>query len=84
VIPQGTVEADSYHCLECHANIGHVYEQPSSKVSGWYSVGQAAAGKTPLEDSCPGCRSAKLEGGVGPAMSGATGKQRFGPCNNDC
>jgi cytochrome c-type protein NapC len=78
VIHQGMVKADSYNCLECHANIGHVYEQPSSKLNGWYSVEQAAAGKKLFEDSCSGCHGAKLEGGDGPALSGATWKQRFG------
>ena len=78
VIHQGMVKADSYSCLECHANIGHVYEQPPSKVSGWYSVEQAAAGKALFADSCSGCHGAKLEGGFGPALSGVTWKQRFG------
>jgi cytochrome c-type protein NapC len=78
VIHQGMVKADSYNCLECHANIGHVYEQPPSKLNGWYSVEQAAAGEKLFEDSCSGCHGTKLEGGDGPALSGATWKQRFG------
>ena len=78
VIHQGMVKADSYNCLECHANIGHVYEQPSSKVDGWYSVEQAAAGEKLFADSCTGCHGAKLQGGAGPALSGVTWKQRFG------
>ena len=91
VIHQGLVTADSYDCLQCHANIGHVYEQPSSKqtskqtsqqtspkVSGWYSVEQAAAGKELFEKSCSGCHGEKLEGISGPALTGATWKQSFG------
>jgi cytochrome c-type protein NapC len=78
VIHQGMVKADSYNCLECHANIGHVYVQSSSKVDGWYSVEQAAAGETLFEDSCAGCHGVKLEGGAGPALNGVTWKQRFG------
>jgi len=78
VIHQGMVKADSYNCLECHANIGHVYEQPSSKVDGWYSVEQATAGEKLFADSCTGCHGAKLQGGAGPALSGVTWKQRFG------
>jgi cytochrome c-type protein NapC len=78
VIHQGLVNADAYNCLQCHANIGHVYEQPSSKVNGWYTVEQAAAGKKLFEDSCSGCHGAKLEGGDGPALSGVTWQQRFG------
>jgi polar amino acid transport system substrate-binding protein len=78
VIHQGMVKAASYSCLECHANIGHVYEQSSSKLTGWYSVEQAAAGEKLFEDSCSGCHGTKLEGGDGPALSGATWKQRFG------
>jgi cytochrome c-type protein NapC len=78
VIHQGMVKADSYNCLQCHANIGHVYEQPSSKVNGWYSLEQAAAGEKLFADSCSGCHGAKLQGGAGPALSGVTWKQKFG------
>jgi nitrate/TMAO reductase-like tetraheme cytochrome c subunit len=78
VIHQGMVKADSYDCLQCHANIGHVYEQPSSKAGGWYSVEQAAAGGKLFEASCSGCHGAKLQGISGPALSGATWHQRFG------
>ncbi|MGB2626674.1 MAG: NapC/NirT family cytochrome c [Candidatus Acidiferrum sp.] len=78
VIHQGMLKADSYSCLECHVNIGHVYEQPSSKLNGWYSLEQAAAGEKLFEDSCSGCHGAKLQGGMGPALTGVTWKQRFG------
>lgn len=77
VIHQGMVKADSYNCLQCHANIGHVYEQPSSKVGGWYTVEQAAAGQKLFHDSCSSCHGARLQGGAGPALSGVTWKQRF-------
>jgi cytochrome c-type protein NapC len=78
VIHKGLVKADSYDCLQCHANIGHVYKQAASKVDGWYSVEQAAAGEKLFEHSCSLCHGAKLEGGSGPALSGVTWKQRFG------
>jgi nitrate/TMAO reductase-like tetraheme cytochrome c subunit len=78
VIHQGMVRADSYDCLQCHANIGHVYEQLSSKTGGWYSVEQAAAGKKLFEVSCSGCHGAKLQGISSPALTGATWQQRFG------
>jgi cytochrome c-type protein NapC len=78
VIHQGQVKAGAYECLQCHANIGHVYEQSSSKVGGWYSLAQAAAGRKLFEQSCSGCHGAKLEGISGPALSGVAWKQRFG------
>ena len=78
VIHQGMVQADSYNCLECHSNIGHVYAQPSVRVDGWYSVEQADAGMKLFEQSCSGCHGAKLEGGAGPALNGAAWKQKFG------
>lgn len=78
VIHQGMVTTDSYNCLQCHANVGHVYEHPASKVSGWYTVEQTATGKRLFGDSCAGCHGAKLEGGDGPALSGVTWQQRFG------
>ncbi|HEY6388292.1 MAG TPA: NapC/NirT family cytochrome c [Candidatus Acidoferrum sp.] len=78
VIHQGMVNADSYDCLQCHPNIGHVYAQPSSKVAGWYAVEQAVAGKKLFDDSCSRCHGAKLEGGAGPALNGVAWTQRFG------
>jgi nitrate/TMAO reductase-like tetraheme cytochrome c subunit len=78
VIHQGLVNEDSYNCLQCHANVGHVYEQPSSKVGGWYTVEQTATGKKLFEDSCSGCHGARLEGGDGPALGGVSWQQRFG------
>ena len=78
VIHQGLANADSYNCLLCHANIGHVYEEPSSKVSGWYTVEQTATGKKLFEDSCSRCHGTRLEGGIGPALSGVTWRQSFG------
>ena len=78
VIHQGMVKADSYNCLECHANIGHVYVQSSPKVDGWYSVEQATTGEKLFQVSCSGCHGAKLQGGAGPALSGVTWKQKFG------
>ncbi|MFZ3332177.1 MAG: NapC/NirT family cytochrome c [Candidatus Acidiferrales bacterium] len=77
VIHQGLVKGDSYGCLQCHTNIGHVYEQPSSKIGGWYTVEQAAAGKNLFDVSCSGCHGAKLQGISGPALSGVAWKQRF-------
>jgi nitrate/TMAO reductase-like tetraheme cytochrome c subunit len=78
VIHQGQAKTDAYDCLQCHANIGHVYEGPSTKVGGWYSVEQAAAGMKLFADSCTMCHGAKLEGGGGPALTGITWQQHFG------
>ncbi len=78
VIHQGMVNADTYDCLQCHANIGHAYEQQSAKADGWYTVEQAAAGKKLFEDLCSSCHGAKLEGGAGPALNGVAWAQRFG------
>jgi len=38
VIHRGLANASSFDCLQCHVNIGHVYEQPASKVNGWYTA----------------------------------------------
>jgi cytochrome c-type protein NapC len=78
VIHQGMVKADSYDCLQCHANVGHIYEQQSSKMGGWYSAEQAAVGRKLFETSCAGCHGSKLEGVSGPALTGVTWQQRFG------
>jgi mono/diheme cytochrome c family protein len=78
VIHQGRMKGDNYDCLQCHANIGHAYEAPSSIMGGWYSVQQAAAGRKLYENSCSSCHGAKLEGRAGPALSGVTWRQKFG------
>lgn len=78
VIHRGMAKADSYNCLECHANIGHVYASPSSKTDGWYTREQAVAGKKLFDSSCSNCHGATLEGGAGPALNGAAWAQKFG------
>jgi nitrate/TMAO reductase-like tetraheme cytochrome c subunit len=78
VIHRGLANGSSFDCLQCHVNIGHLYEQSAAKVSGWYTVEQAAAGAKLFEQSCAACHGATLEGGGGPALSGATWKQSFG------
>jgi nitrate/TMAO reductase-like tetraheme cytochrome c subunit len=78
IIHQGLVKADGYACLECHTNIGHVYQQPSSKTGGWYSIEQASAGRKLFEASCSTCHGTNLEGVSGPALNGVSWQQRFG------
>jgi hypothetical protein len=68
VIHQGLVTADSYDCLQCHANIGHVYEQPSSMQTS----------SMQKSSKISGCHGEKLEGISGPALTGAVWKQSFG------
>ena|SRR5215469_951256 len=78
IIHSGLVKADSYACLECHSNIGHVYEKRTSRAEGWYATEQAAAGEKLFEHFCSACHGAKLQGTTGaPALSGETWKQRF-------
>ena len=78
VIHRGLVKEDSYACLQCHTNIGHVYKEPTSKIEGWYSVEQAVAGGKLFEHACSACHGTKLEGATGPALRGVAWKQSFG------
>jgi cytochrome c-type protein NapC len=79
IIHSGLTKADSYACLECHSNIGHVYESRNPRANGWYTAEQADAGEKLFAHSCSACHGAKLEGTSGaPALSGETWKQRFG------
>jgi cytochrome c-type protein NapC len=43
-IHRGLANGSSFDCLQCHVNIGHFYKQSAAKMSGWYTVEQAAAG----------------------------------------
>ena len=72
------VKANNVDCLQCHQDIGHVYEQPTAKVDGWYTEEQAAEGEKLYQVQCETCHGEKLEGGVGPSLSGATWHQLFG------
>jgi polar amino acid transport system substrate-binding protein len=78
VIHQGLITENNYQCLQCHARIGHVYEEWTSKRNGWYSTDQATVGAKLFEHSCSSCHGAKLEGATGPALNGTSWKQRFG------
>jgi cytochrome c-type protein NapC len=82
VIHHGLATQNDYNCLDCHSDIGHVYEdprsRPSSTASGWFTVEQADAGRQLFERFCSPCHGTKLEGTAGaPALSGASWQQRF-------
>jgi cytochrome c-type protein NapC len=78
LIHQNILKADDTTCLSCHRNVGHVYEEPDRKLSGWYSVEQAAAGAKIVQKSCTPCHGARLEGGTGPSLTGASWLQLYG------
>lgn len=51
---------------------------PSSSASGdWYSTEQAADGSKLYAQNCASCHGAKLNGGGGPALTGASWKQLY-------
>jgi nitrate/TMAO reductase-like tetraheme cytochrome c subunit len=78
LIHKDVIEANDVDCLRCHRNIGHVYERPAGKAHGWYTVEQAAAGQKLYQAQCARCHGARLEGGVGPSLSGASWRQMYG------
>lgn len=46
--------------------------------SDWYAADQADAGSKLYQNNCSSCHGPKLEGGAGPALTGASWKQLFG------
>lgn len=78
VIHQMVVNGGDVDCLRCHRNIGHTYEQPATKVGGWYVVEQAANGEKLYQAHCVACHGAQLEGGAGPALKGISWHQLYG------
>jgi nitrate/TMAO reductase-like tetraheme cytochrome c subunit len=78
LIHRDVIKANDVGCLQCHRNIGHVYEQPVVKVGGWYTAEQAAAGEKLYQAQCSNCHGAKLEGGSGPSLDGASWHQMYG------
>jgi nitrate/TMAO reductase-like tetraheme cytochrome c subunit len=78
LIHKDLVKANDLDCLQCHRNIGHVYEQPMTKGGGWYTTEQAAAGEKLYLAQCGTCHGAKLEGGSGPSLNGVSWHQMYG------
>ncbi len=78
LIHSEVIKANDVECLECHQNVGHVYEQPMAKVGGWYTIEQAAAGEKLYQAQCAACHGTKLEGGAGPSLTGASWHQMYG------
>jgi nitrate/TMAO reductase-like tetraheme cytochrome c subunit len=78
LVHQEVINATAVDCLQCHRNIGHVYEQGETKKDGWYSEEQAATGAKTYAQSCVPCHGANLEGGAGPALKGASWQQLYG------
>ncbi len=78
LVHQEVINATAVDCLQCHRNIGHVYEQGETKKDGWYTEEQAATGAKTYAQSCAPCHGANLEGGAGPALEGASWQQLYG------
>jgi nitrate/TMAO reductase-like tetraheme cytochrome c subunit len=78
LVHQEVINATAVDCLQCHRNIGHVYEQDETNKAGWYSEEQAATGAKTYAQSCAPCHGANLEGGAGPALKGASWQQLYG------
>ena len=78
LIHKDVIKANDVNCLQCHRDVGHVYEQPVAKTGGWYTAKQAEAGGKLYQAQCGTCHGAKLEGGSGPALNGASWHQMYG------
>lgn len=44
--------------------------QSAPNSAGWYTSAQATSGAKAYQKTCAGCHGAKLEGGMGPALTG--------------
>ena len=78
VVHKDVINGTAVDCLQCHRNVGHVYEQGKTKVGGWYTEEQAVTGGKTFAQSCAGCHGANLEGGAGPGLKGASWLQLYG------
>jgi nitrate/TMAO reductase-like tetraheme cytochrome c subunit len=78
LIHKDVINAAAVDCLQCHRNLGHVYEQGEPKQGGWYTAEQAATGAKTYAHTCAPCHGANLEGGAGPALKGASWQRLYG------
>ncbi len=78
LIHKDVIKTNDVSCLQCHSNVGHVYEQPATRVGGWYTTEQAEAGGKLYQAQCANCHGAKLQGGAGPALNGTSWHQMYG------
>jgi nitrate/TMAO reductase-like tetraheme cytochrome c subunit len=78
LIHKDVIKAADIGCLQCHRNVGHVYEQGAIKKGGWYTQEQAVTGAKTYAQACAVCHGENLEGGVGPVLKGASWKQLYG------
>ena len=78
LVHKDVINSAAVDCLECHRNLGHVYEQGKAKAGGWYTEEQAATGAKTYAQSCAPCHGANLEGGAGPALKGESWQQLYG------
>ena len=78
LVHKEVINTAAVDCLQCHRNIGHVYEQGKTKQEGWYTEEQAATGAKSYAQSCAQCHGANLEGGARPVLKGASWQQLYG------
>jgi hypothetical protein len=55
LIHKDVIKANDVNCLQCHRDVGHVYEQPVAKTGGWYTAKQAEAGGKLYQAQCGTC-----------------------------
>jgi len=78
MVHQDVIKAAAVNCLQCHRNLGHVYQQAEPKKDGWYTADQAVAGAKTYSRSCAPCHGVDLQGGAGPALKGASWQELYG------
>jgi nitrate/TMAO reductase-like tetraheme cytochrome c subunit len=78
LIHKDVINAAAVDCLQCHRNLGHVYDIGGTKQGGSYTEEQAASGARTFTQSCAPCHGANLEGGIGPALKGTSWQQLYG------
>jgi len=78
LVHRDVIKAAAVDCLQCHSNLGHVYDQGQMKEGGWYTGDQAAIGAKTYAQRCAPCHGPNLEGGAGPALKGASWQRLYG------
>ena len=78
LIHEDVIKANDVACLQVPSECQPCLSAPVGERDGWYTSDQAATGEKLYQARCATCHGAKLEGGAGPSLNGASWHELYG------